>query len=660
MSRTVASISFFAMAATGVLAAACGSSDTIGVTGVALKQATSIAEGATEQLGAVVSPANATDQRVTWASDNPAVAAVSATGLVTAVALGTARVSVTTADGHKTATCVVTVARRAVAATGIALDASRLRLVHGEPGASGALTATVSPADATDQNVSWTTSDAAVATLSTTAGSAVIVTAHAAGAATIRATTRDGGHVAECPVNVALLDQPIAANTASASFFMGSPGSGTTPPKYHTRAAAEYGEIRVGDLLFFSDWDGFMDGGAEGGLELSQYASLQADPVVLGSTQRIKSYVAIPPLSAPSRSLKVIVTAKAAQGSLPRVALGRHVSLAGGVAMVVPFALGSLLSETAAEYEFDGVPKESQIDVFDGARDGNDLFVLGIRVEPSAAPPLDAVAPAPVSSLVATPDLVASTQVALSWTNPADADLDHVEITSPGLAAPISVAAPASTCTVPGLTPEATYAFTLQAVDRSGNRSAAVRVTAQPGVVPTLLRVTIPVDVVASLRDAGSGRYDTSNGTESVQQEVGGLLYFAQSGAFQAGDADGGIMFSRDAAGASAATVDPSQQRELRSYIGIPPVSTTRSTVRVTVTAKPYPGPSSISSGRIALARHVSASGGVGLGIVIAVSDVLGEKRSLVFDGVPANTQIDVFSGGPDGTYMYVEQIVVQ
>jgi len=47
---------------------------------------------------------------VTWTSDNPAVATVDAGGNVTAVAPGTATITVTTVDGGKTATCVVTVA----------------------------------------------------------------------------------------------------------------------------------------------------------------------------------------------------------------------------------------------------------------------------------------------------------------------------------------------------------------------------------------------------------------------------------------------------------------------------------------------------------------------------------------------------------------------
>jgi len=156
--------------------------------------------GTTGTLTATVAPADATNQNVTWTSDNAAVATVSATtgGTVTVVAHapGTANVTVTTADGKKTASCAITVSRRVVAVTGLGLDASRLRLVAGTGVTTGALTATVSPAGATDQNVSWTTTDAAVAALSTTAGGAVTVTARAARPAPGRAPPRAGGPAA--------------------------------------------------------------------------------------------------------------------------------------------------------------------------------------------------------------------------------------------------------------------------------------------------------------------------------------------------------------------------------------------------------------------------------------------------------------------------------
>ncbi|WP_152393341.1 glycoside hydrolase family 3 N-terminal domain-containing protein [Paenibacillus guangzhouensis] len=66
--------------------------------------------GGTQTLAATIAPAGATNQAVIWSSDKPGVAIVdSTTGKVTAIAVGTATIKVTTADGGKEATAVITV-----------------------------------------------------------------------------------------------------------------------------------------------------------------------------------------------------------------------------------------------------------------------------------------------------------------------------------------------------------------------------------------------------------------------------------------------------------------------------------------------------------------------------------------------------------------------
>jgi Leucine-rich repeat (LRR) protein len=82
----------------------------IPVTGVSLnKTTTTIIVGATEQLTATIAPNDATDPSVTWSSSNDNVATVAQDGTITAVAAGNATITVTTTDGNKTASCVVTV-----------------------------------------------------------------------------------------------------------------------------------------------------------------------------------------------------------------------------------------------------------------------------------------------------------------------------------------------------------------------------------------------------------------------------------------------------------------------------------------------------------------------------------------------------------------------
>jgi hypothetical protein len=80
------------------------------VSGITLNKTTAtIKTGSTDQLTATITPSTATNKSVTWSSNNTAVATVSDTGLVKAVASGTATITATTADGGFTATCVVTV-----------------------------------------------------------------------------------------------------------------------------------------------------------------------------------------------------------------------------------------------------------------------------------------------------------------------------------------------------------------------------------------------------------------------------------------------------------------------------------------------------------------------------------------------------------------------
>ena len=78
-------------------------------TGVTLdKTSASVKQGKTITLTATVAPADAVNKNVTWSSNNPSVATVS-NGVVTGVATGNAKITVTTEDGSHTASCTVTV-----------------------------------------------------------------------------------------------------------------------------------------------------------------------------------------------------------------------------------------------------------------------------------------------------------------------------------------------------------------------------------------------------------------------------------------------------------------------------------------------------------------------------------------------------------------------
>jgi hypothetical protein len=183
-------------AATNVTATLTVTAATVAVTGVTLNKTTlALTAGGSETLTATLAPETATNKNVTWSSSDATIATVDNAGKVTAVAAGTATITVTTTDGSKTATCAVTVTAATVAVTGVTLNKSTLSLSTGD---SETLTATLAPGNATNKNVTWSSSDATIATVDANG----LVTAVAAGTATITVTTTDGSKTATCAVTV--------------------------------------------------------------------------------------------------------------------------------------------------------------------------------------------------------------------------------------------------------------------------------------------------------------------------------------------------------------------------------------------------------------------------------------------------------------------------
>ncbi|MDR1841547.1 MAG: Ig-like domain-containing protein [Holophagales bacterium] len=175
---------------------------TVPVTGVSLNKNTmTLTVGGTEQLTHTIQPPNATNQNVTWETSSSAVATVS-NGIVTAIAQGSAAITVKTVDSNHTATCAVTVNPATVPVTGVSLNKNTMTLTVG---GTEQLTHAIQPANATNQSVTWETSSSAVATVANG-----LVTAIAPGSATITVRTSDGNHTAICNVSVA--PAPIAVS----------------------------------------------------------------------------------------------------------------------------------------------------------------------------------------------------------------------------------------------------------------------------------------------------------------------------------------------------------------------------------------------------------------------------------------------------------------
>jgi len=206
--------------------ATCAVSVTVPVSGVSLNLTSlSLTMGGTQTatLAATVEPSAAANKSVTWTSDNTSVATVN-NGVVTAVAAGNATITVTTVEGGKTATCAVTVAAASqsnnVAVTGVTLAPTSLSLTVG--GSTGSLTATVAPSNATNKTVSWSTSDASVATVYNG-----VVTAVGSGTVTITVSTQDGGKTATCAVSVTAPVSGVSLSQTSLSLTMGGTQTAT-------------------------------------------------------------------------------------------------------------------------------------------------------------------------------------------------------------------------------------------------------------------------------------------------------------------------------------------------------------------------------------------------------------------------------------------------
>lgn len=165
------------------------------VTGVTISQSELVlAVNATSPLKATVTPDNATNKQVVWSSSDASVATVDNSGNVKGVASGTAKISVTTVDGGFSAECTVTV-KDSISVTGVTLSKTSLDVAVN---ATSSLTATVTPDNAVNKAVTWSSANPAVATVDQN-GNVKGVTV---GTTTVKVTTTEGGFSAECTVNV--------------------------------------------------------------------------------------------------------------------------------------------------------------------------------------------------------------------------------------------------------------------------------------------------------------------------------------------------------------------------------------------------------------------------------------------------------------------------
>jgi uncharacterized protein YjdB len=225
--RLARAVLVFALAfAPACLFISCGgggddSGRVVNVTGVTLnKIELDLGVNEEERLVPNVIPSNATNQSVAWFSDNTDVVSVT-NGRVKGLGVGDARVEVITENGGRKAHCDVYV--RDIPVSGVQLDKTNITLIAGN---IDTLTPIFQPTNASNKNVTWSSSDPSVAR---SEGNGV-VRALSHGTALIVATTQDGNKTAACAVAVLSEAEAVRVTGVSldnASLTLGVGDSGT-------------------------------------------------------------------------------------------------------------------------------------------------------------------------------------------------------------------------------------------------------------------------------------------------------------------------------------------------------------------------------------------------------------------------------------------------
>lgn len=192
-----------------------------------------IAVGKTITLKAVVTPKNASVKKLQWSSSDESVATVK-NGKVKAVACGTATISVKAEDGGEAgAGAVITVV---IPVKKVTLSEKKLTIA---PGTKWQLTAEALPEDASNKELTWTSSNEKVAAVDEKG----IITGKEKGTASITAVSADGSG-AKATVAVSVQDFDLVFTTGApqtADYYYGS-------GQVSVRGSVKTGNVRIPEI----------------------------------------------------------------------------------------------------------------------------------------------------------------------------------------------------------------------------------------------------------------------------------------------------------------------------------------------------------------------------------------------------------------------------
>lgn len=218
------------------------------VNGIELSQTdANIEVGETISLSATVWPEDATNQIVTWTSDDEYIASVDNEGTVTGISDGNCNIwaTIEDGDGSYSASCYVTVETYVPVET---IELNRSSII-GKPGTAASLLANVYPEEATNQTINWISSDSNIASVN----SRGVVTFLSEGTCNVYAVTSDGTIqsepcVVQCSDNLSLnrgdgttekVDEYIALNLGESY-------------------SVELADYNIDDLEFYSENDDYV------------------------------------------------------------------------------------------------------------------------------------------------------------------------------------------------------------------------------------------------------------------------------------------------------------------------------------------------------------------------------------------------------------------
>lgn len=218
------------------------------------KEELEIVNGSSYQLTATLTPANADIQTIEWSSSDEAVISVT-DGLVEALSEGEATVTATA--GSFSATCKVTVLHLVIEVESVTLNKNNVEFFVGD---SETLVATINPADADDQSIVWSTSDASVVSVQDG-----VITGEGEGTATVTATAGNGKY-ATCTVQVSpkvIPVESVSLDQEKATIKVGKTVTliATINPSYATDKSLTW---QTSDNKIATVADGIVTGVAEG------------------------------------------------------------------------------------------------------------------------------------------------------------------------------------------------------------------------------------------------------------------------------------------------------------------------------------------------------------------------------------------------------------